>query len=58
VVSFESCAKAVWGNECDEKFSLYALAKIVENLRKKIYASGINNDILKTVRKKGYLLLN
>jgi hypothetical protein len=58
IVSFESAAKVVWADKLDERFSLYALAKIVENLRKKLYSAGINNNILKTVRKKGYLLLS
>jgi len=56
IVSFDQAAVAVWAGQTDEKFSLYSLAKLVENLRRKIRASGINRTILLTVRRQGYVL--
>lgn len=57
VVSFEDAAYAIWQDQTDEKYSLYALAKIIENIRSKLYAAGIYSDPIKTIRKHGYLLL-
>lgn len=56
VVSFEEVAEAVWKDKLDEKFSLYSLAKIVEKIRKKLEDLGIQKEILKTARGKGYML--
>ncbi len=56
IVSFDEIANALWKNKVDEKFSLEAMAKVIENLRKKIRQSGINKEVIFTKRGSGYLL--
>lgn len=56
LVNFDDAGTAVWQEQVDEKYSLYALAKLVENLRRKIRSSGTNSDHLRTFRKRGYML--
>ena len=53
---FHSAAEAVWKEQVDQKFSLYALVKLVENLRRKIRVSGINKPLIHTLRRQGYVL--
>jgi DNA-binding winged helix-turn-helix (wHTH) protein len=57
ITSFDKVAEIVWSDQVLEKYSLFALAKIVQNIRTKLYSLGINHDIIKTIRKHGYLLL-
>jgi len=57
VITFDSLAEAVWGEKVDDKFSLEALAKIIENLRRKIRNQGTNKEVIFTKRGSGYLLL-
>lgn len=56
VVTFDEAAACVWADECDTKFSLYSLAKIVENIRKKARQQGINREIISTIRRQGYMM--
>jgi len=58
IVSFDQAAETIWQEKTDQKFSLYALSKLIENLRKKITLAGINHQTLITKRSQGYLLLN
>jgi hypothetical protein len=46
--------KIVGFSEFDKVPSLYALSKIIENIRKKISNIGINTEVITTVRGKGY----
>lgn len=57
LVSFDEAALAIWNSDVDEKFSLYALAKIVESLRDKIRKFGIKRQVIHTKRKQGYIYL-
>lgn len=57
IVSFDEVANTLWGSKVDDKFSLEAIAKVIENLRKKIKGLGINKEVIFTKRGSGYLLL-
>lgn len=56
VVTFDEAAEAIWKDEMDSKFSLYALAKTFENLRRKIKNQGIYKEVIRTQRGSGYVL--
>ena len=56
VVSFEDMASRIWGEHNVEKFSLYALSKILQRLRKKLLDNGIEEHIIHTQRGVGYCL--
>ncbi|MFA7301508.1 MAG: helix-turn-helix domain-containing protein [Candidatus Shapirobacteria bacterium] len=58
IVSFDQVANALWQDKVDDKFSLEAMAKVIENLRKKVRESGINKEMIFTKRGKGYILIN
>lgn len=57
IVSFDDVADAIWRSDAEEKFSLYALAKLIENLRRKVRDSGINREMIFTFRKQGYMVV-
>lgn len=57
IVSFDEVANTLWKDKIDDKFSLEAMAKVVQNIRKKIKATGINKEVIFTKRGSGYLLL-
>jgi hypothetical protein len=54
LATFDEVANVIWGASADEKYSLEAMAKVIENLRKKIRESGIHKNVINTVRGKGY----
>ncbi len=56
LVTFDALAEVLWKDNSDEKFSLYAIAKVIENIRKKIRLLGVNKEVIVTVRGKGYVL--
>ncbi len=58
IVSFDEVANVLWKDNIDDKFSLEAMAKVVQNVRKKIKATGINKEVIFTKRGSGYLILN
>jgi DNA-binding winged helix-turn-helix (wHTH) protein len=55
-LSFDQIAKTLWPKDHLEKFSLYSITKVIENLRKKIRNQGINKEIIVANRGKGYFL--
>lgn len=57
LVSFDEVARVLWKSKMDDKFSLEAMAKVVQNVRKKIRQSGINKEVIFTKRGSGYLLV-
>lgn len=57
VVSFDQVARILWKSKMDDKFSLEAIAKVIENLRKKIKSVGINKEAIFTKRGNGYILI-
>ncbi len=57
VVSFDQIGDVMWGDESSNKFSLYAIAKVIERIRHKIEKKGIYPEIIQTKRSEGYVLL-
>lgn len=57
LITFDEAAEATWTQNHIEKFSPYALAKLVESLRSKLIAFGIQRPMIHTLRKQGYLLI-
>ncbi|MFZ3301142.1 MAG: helix-turn-helix domain-containing protein [Microgenomates group bacterium] len=57
IVSFDDLADIIWKDKSDQKFSLEAIAKIIQNIRIKIRTLGINKEIIFTKRGSGYLYI-
>lgn len=57
-VSHDEIAKAIWKNNADEKYSLWAITKMVERLRKKLRKAGLGKEVIQTKRLSGYILTN
>jgi len=57
IVSFDDMADIIWKDNSDQKFSLEAMAKVIQNIRIKIRTSGTNKEVIFTKRGSGYLLL-
>jgi hypothetical protein len=55
VVTFDQVADILWKDNSDEKYSLSAMAKVIENLRRKIKTLGINKQVIFTKRGEGYV---
>ena len=55
ILDFDQVANIIWKDKADDKFSLEAMAKLVENLRRKIKTLGINKEVIFTKRGKGYI---
>ncbi|KKR05513.1 MAG: hypothetical protein UT34_C0002G0020 [candidate division WS6 bacterium GW2011_GWF2_39_15] len=55
LVDYDIIFKEVWGSNI-EKFSLYAITKLVERIRKKLLNAGISEDIIHTYKGKGYYI--
>lgn len=56
VVTFDEIADIIWGDDSDEKFSLYALTKTIERIRKKIEIQGMHSQIIQTKKGEGYMI--
>ena len=56
-VTFDKIGEILWEDKIDEKYSLSAMAKVMENLRRKIKGIGVNKEVIFTKRGKGYLFL-
>lgn len=56
VVSIDTIATALWTNAFEEKFSLYAITKLIERLRAKLKKAGINQQLIHAQRGVGYFL--
>jgi hypothetical protein len=54
VVSFDKISQILWGDESYDKYSPQAMAKIIENIRRKIKKLGIKRRVIFTKRGKGY----
>ncbi len=55
VISFNDMGDIIWKGQ-EDKYSLWAMSKLVEKTRKKLKENGIYSEILQTVRKQGYVL--
>lgn len=56
IVSINEVAAALWNNESSDRYSLYAISKVIERIRKTIKACGIFPGIIETHRGQGFLL--
>ncbi len=56
IVSRDQVAKAIWPRETEEKYSDWAMDRLIARLRKKLIGLGISKERIKTFRKKGYML--
>jgi len=56
IVSFDEMAEVLWKDDLEEKYSLYAITKLVERIRSKLKARGFEENLIHTQRGKGYLL--
>jgi hypothetical protein len=54
IYSYDEIADILWEDDSDAKFSLYAIAKVIENIRRKLKYQGLQGNLIKTVRGKGY----
>lgn len=55
VISRDTVAKAIWGKNWEEKFSDWAIDRLVHRVRKKLKSLGIDEKLLKTIKKKGFV---
>ncbi|MBI5358279.1 helix-turn-helix domain-containing protein [Candidatus Amesbacteria bacterium] len=55
LTGFDAIGDVLWPNR-DDKFSLYAITKLIEGLRKKMRSVGLDSSILKTSKGQGYFL--
>jgi len=55
IVSYDDIASALYGEKAAEMFSLQHFAKVIENIRKKLYQIGIRNNQIFTKRGIGYV---
>lgn len=58
LISFDSIADVLWQNTAYENFSLEAITKCVERLRKKILKHGIFSEVIQTQKGQGYILID
>ncbi|MFZ6022585.1 MAG: winged helix-turn-helix domain-containing protein [Patescibacteria group bacterium] len=56
IVSANDIAERLWAEEAQSKYSLYAISKVVERLRKQVQAHGIFPGIIETRRGQGFVL--
>lgn len=54
IVKFDYIADNLWNN--NDKYSLWTIAKHIQNIRNKIEKEGVNPQIIQTFRKQGYIL--
>ncbi|MBM3210949.1 hypothetical protein FJZ33_01930, partial [Candidatus Poribacteria bacterium] len=55
IVSRDKVAQAIWGKDWEEKYSDWAIDRLAHRIRKKLRSLGIDEKLLKTVKKKGFL---
>jgi len=58
IVNFDQTASVLWGKNNEDKFSLWAISKTIERLRKKLKKLNISPDLLQTKRSQGYFLVD
>lgn len=56
-VSHDEIAKAIWSDDSDEKYSPWAITKMIERLRKNLRKAGLGKEIIQTKRLSGYTLI-
>lgn len=58
IVPFDQIANAMWGEDANEKYSLYAISKCIERIRLKMIDHNIAPQIIQTYRSQGYRLVD
>jgi hypothetical protein len=58
IIIHDELAKVLWKGKADEKFSLWAITKLIQKIRTKLKSSGINTNVIYTVYSRGYGVLN
>jgi len=58
VVTYDEIAYVVWKNKADKKFSLYAISKLVQRIRRKITVMGLHSRIIQAIKTQGYILID
>lgn len=57
-LTHDQIAEILWGNRADEKFSLWAITKLVQKLRAKLQTAGASPFLIRTIYGHGYALEN
>lgn len=58
VVTYEEIAKILWSNDPKGKGNNVKIANLIFNLRYKLALNGVEKRYIRTIRSKGYMLLN
>ena len=58
LVTYDQLGETMWKADMERKFSLYAIAKVIEGLRNKLKQAGMLKQIIVTVRDQGYVLVS
>lgn len=56
VVSFDKISETLWKQSVDKKYSLYAITRLISDIREKLRNNQIFTELIHTQRKKGYML--
>lgn len=57
-VTYDEIADILWPDDADNKFSLQAIAKVIERIRYSIHSSGIKQQLIYNIKEQGYLIIN
>lgn len=57
-LTHDQIAQILWKEKAAEKFSLWAITKVIQKLRRKLQMAGINQNLILTLYSKGYALAN
>lgn len=55
IVSRDKVAQTIWGKDWEEKYSDWAIDRLVYRIRKKFKTLGMDKNLLKTAKKKGFV---
>lgn len=55
IISRDTVGQAIWGKDWEEKYSDWAIDRLAHRIRKKFKTLGIDEKLLKTVKKKGFV---
>jgi DNA-binding winged helix-turn-helix (wHTH) protein len=55
IVLRDTLARNLWGERWEDKYSDWAIDRLVYRLRKKMKQTGLNEKLLKTVKRKGFI---
>jgi hypothetical protein len=55
IVSRDDMAKLLWGEEWEDKYSDWAIDRLAYRLRKKMTQAGVDPDLIKSAKRKGFV---